>query len=345
VRVNRGELEVTPSALWLTGDRDESAVLSGVARVGFVLFLLCWLVSCRDLPARIEQIPRSYARNNQFMGAVLVAEGDRVIIDKGYGYANIERQEPNTPDTKFRLGSITKQFTAACVLLLEERGKLKTYDVVNKYIPNAPRAWGKITIFHLLTHMSGIPNFTSFPDYPEIETRTVTPEQLVALFRDKPLDFEPGTRWNYSNSGYALLGYLIEKVSGNGYQDFVRENILEPVGMKDSGYDSSSAVIARHANGYTRRGDAIVNANYIDMTIPYAAGGLYSTTHDLLRWEHGLFGGKVLSPASLNGKMTTPFQENYAMGLRVIARRSLEICHGGDIEGLARFWPISLTRS
>src|SRR5215831_9726224 len=117
--MNPAELERKPFTLWLTDDRDRSAVLSGVARVAFALFLFCWLVACRDQPARIDEIPRSYARNNQFMGTVLVAEGDRVILNKGYGYANIERQEPNTPDTKFRLGSVTKQFTAACVLLLE----------------------------------------------------------------------------------------------------------------------------------------------------------------------------------------------------------------------------------
>ena len=315
-----------------------SALMSKRWRVVFVLFLFTSLVDCSgpDLAARVDEIPRSYVRNNQFMGTVLVAEGDRVILDKGYGYANIERQELNTPDTRFRLGSITKQFTAACILLLEERGKLKTDDLVNKYIADAPPTWDNITIFQLLTHTSGIPNFTSFPDYRETEAQTVTPEQLVARFRNKPLDFEPGTKWSYSNSGYALLGYVIEKISGQSYEEFVRENIFKPLGMKDSGYDSNSVVVPHHANGYSRKGDAMVNADYIDMTIPFSAGGLYSTTHDLLRWEQSLFGGKLLSSASLR-KMTTPFKNDYAMGLRVINRRHLEISHGGDIEGFSTF--------
>jgi CubicO group peptidase (beta-lactamase class C family) len=139
------------------------------------------------------------------------------------GYADLEWQIPDTPDTKFRLGSMTKQFTAAGILLLEERSKLSTDDLVKKYIPDAPAAWDKITIYNLLTHTSGIPNFTSFPDYHSSEATPVTPAQLVARFRDKPLDFQPGDNWSYSNSGYVLLGYLIEKISGQTYQNFIRE--------------------------------------------------------------------------------------------------------------------------
>jgi CubicO group peptidase (beta-lactamase class C family) len=285
-----------------------------------------------NLP-RMEQVVQSYVSDKQFMGSVLVARGGTTVFDKGYGFANLEWNIPNTPTTKFRLGSITKQFTAASILLLEERGKLKTDDPVKKYIPDAPAAWDKVTIYNLLTHTSGIANFTSFPDYASTETAPTTPEKLVARFRDKPLEFQPGEKWNYSNSGYVLLGYLIEKISGQTYEQFVQQNIFSPLGMKDSGYDSHRTVMQRRATGYTPSDNGPVNAGYIDMSIPFSAGALYSTTEDLLRWEQGLFGGKVLSATSFE-KMTTPFKQDYACGLgvRIVSGHKV-IEHGGGIEG------------
>jgi CubicO group peptidase (beta-lactamase class C family) len=283
--------------------------------------------------ARMEEIIHSYVSDKQFMGTVLVARDQAVILDKAYGFANLEWSVQNTPTTKFRLGSITKQFTSACVFLLQERGKLKIDDPVKKYMPDAPAAWDKITIYNLLTHTSGIPSFTSFPDYHSTEATPVTPEQLVARFRDKPLEFQPGEKWNYSNSGYVLLGYLIEKISGQTYEKFVQENIFTPFGMKDSGYDSNSEIIVHRASGYTPGKEGVENAGYIDMTIPLSAGALYSTTEDLLRWEQGLFGGKVLSPASLQ-KMTTPFLNDYACGVAVHVEKGHKLIdHGGGIEG------------
>lgn len=272
-----------------------------------ILFLLAEGCRAQVDTARMEQVVQSYVTSKQFMGTVLVARNKDILLDKGYGYADLEWQVPNSPEARFRLGSITKQFTAASILLLEERGKLKTGDPVKKYMSDAPAAWDKITIYNLLTHTSGIPSFTNFPDYHATEATPITPEKLVERFRDKPLDFEPGLKWKYSNSGYALLGYLIEKISGQSYQTFLQENIFKPLGMANSGYDSNLAVIPRRAEGYSPGPDGIVHAGYIDMTIPFSAGGLYSTTHDLLLWEQALFGGKLLSPPSL-AKMTTPFQ-------------------------------------
>jgi len=302
----------------------------------FFLCLLLSTVSWAQTPeARIEQIVQSYAVDHKFMGTVLIAKGDHTIFDKGFGYANLEWQIPNTPDTKFRLGSVTKQFTAASILLLEERGKLKTDDLVKKYVPDAPAAWDKITIFHLLTHTSGIPSFTGFPEYPEFEKKPATPEELVKRFKDKPLEFEPGSQFKYSNSGYLLLGYLIDKISGEKYPQFVQENIFVPLGMADSGYDRNATVIAHRASGYTPTppNGEIQNTGYIDMTIPYSAGALYSTTRDLLKWERGLYGGKVLQAASLK-KMTTPFKDNYGCGLFIsTADGHKKIDHGGGIEG------------
>ena len=286
-----------------------------------------------DPAARMEQIIQSYVADHKFMGAVLVARDGKTLLDKGYGSANLEWQVPDTPTTKFRIGSITKQFTAASILLLEERGKLKTDDPVKKYMPDAPAAWDKITIFHLLTHTSGIPSFTGFSDFPKRQLEPMTPQQLVDWFRDKPLEFEPGAKWNYSNSGYVLLGYLIEKISGQSYADFVQQNIFTPLGMKDSGYDSNSAIIEHRAAGYAPGKSGPQNAGYVNMTVPLSAGGLYSTTEDLLRWEQGLFGGKLLSPASL-AKMTTPFKQDYAFGLGVSTENGHKVIeHNGGIQG------------
>jgi CubicO group peptidase (beta-lactamase class C family) len=283
--------------------------------------------------SRMDQIVQSYVANKTFMGSALVARGDRILLSKGYGFANLEWNVPNSPGTKFRLGSVTKQFTAASILLLEERGKLKTDDPVKKFMPDAPAAWDKITVFHLLTHTSGIPNFTGFPDYPKLEPFATTAGQLVARFRDKPLEFQPGEKWNYSNSGYVLLTYLIEKITGESYEKFVGENLFTPLAMKDSGYDSNSAVIPHRASGYVPAKNGFQNAGFVHMSIPQGAGALYSTTEDLLKWEQGLLGGKLLRPASLE-KMTTPFKQNYAFGLQVETAGGHKVIeHGGGIEG------------
>ena len=303
-----------------------------IRRLAMVL-LLVGTCMAQD-SARMEQVVQSYVAAKQFMGSVLVAKGDQIILSKGYGFGNLEWQVPNSPESKFRLGSITKQFTAACILMLEERGKLKVDDPIKKYMADAPAAWDKISFYHLLTHTSGIPSFTSFPDYASTEPFPATPEKLVARFRDKPLEFQPGEKWNYSNSGYILLGYLIEKITGEPYSRFVQQNIFDPLGMKDSGYDSNTAIILHRDSGYTPNANGeLQNTGYIDMTIPLSAGGLYSTTLDLLKWEQGLFGGKLISAASLQ-KMTTPFKSDYAFGLAVQdAKGHKLIDHGGGIEG------------
>jgi CubicO group peptidase (beta-lactamase class C family) len=307
-----------------------------------LLFLLVIAAAAQDQSARFDEIAKERADAKHFMGNVLVAKGDRVLFEKSYGSANMEWNVPNTAESKFRIGSVTKQFTAASILLLEERGKLKTEDLVSKYIPNAPAAWSKITIYHLLTHTSGIPSFTGFPAYEQFQAQPTTPEQLLAFFRDKPLEFEPGSKWDYSNSGYEVLGYVIEKVMGQTYQHFLDENIFKPLNMTDSGYDSNSLVIPHHAYGYTPGPHGITVAGYVDMTVPYSAGALYSTTRDLLKWERALFGGRLLKPASLQ-KMTAPFKNDYGCGLTITTingRKRIE--HGGGIQGFnadLAYWP------
>jgi CubicO group peptidase (beta-lactamase class C family) len=240
---------------------------------------------------------------------------------------------PNSPSTKFRLGSLTKQFTAASILLLEDRGKLKVDDPVKKFMPDAPPAWAKITIFNLLTHTSGIPDLTGFPDWQSLEPFPSTPEKLVARFRDKPLDFQPGEKFSYSNSGYVLLGYLIERISGQPYGDFIQDNIFTPLGMSDSGCASTSIITLHIASGYSPSKSGLVDADFVDPSVLFSSGGIYSTTEDLLRWEGGLFGRRLLSAASLQ-KMTTPFKGDYAFGLGVLTINGHKtIGHTGGIEG------------
>jgi CubicO group peptidase (beta-lactamase class C family) len=311
-------------------------------RVALALLLLPTLAAAQDV-ARMEELIRGRVDDGSFMGTVLVARADAVILSKGYGSANLEWNLPNTPSTKFRIGSITKQFTAASILLLAERGKLALDDPIKKHYSIAPPAWDAITIRHLLTHTSGIPNHTSFPEFQQTgHLRPTTPEQTIASFRDKPLDFAPGERMSYSNSGYVLLGHLVERSSGQSYADYLRANVFEPLGMKDSGYDSSATIIPNRAAGYTMTASGIRNAAYVDMTVPHGAGGLYSTTEDLLRWTQGLFGGRLLSADSL-AKMTTPFKNNYAFGVVVsdVGGRKV-VQHNGGIQGFntdLRFYP------
>ncbi|HEY3927036.1 MAG TPA: serine hydrolase [Candidatus Koribacter sp.] len=299
-----------------------------------LVFLLLSLPALAQNTQRMDEIVRSYTDTHKFMGSVLVAKDDHVIFQKSYGYANLEWQTPNVDDGKYRLGSITKQFTAVCILLLEEQGKLSTSDPVNKYYAEAPASWDKITLRNLLTHTSGIHSFTSLPKYSELEPLPTTPEKELALIRDLPLDFEPGTKWDYSNTNFILLGYIVEKVSGMSFTDFLQQNVLAKLGMTNSGMDTRDPILEHRVYGYTPGPKGIQNAGYIDMSVPHGAGAMYSTTGDLLKWTQGLFGGHLLQPTSLT-KMTTPFLNDYAFGLNVMTTKSGHkvIQHGGGIEG------------
>lgn len=283
--------------------------------------------------ARLEQVASSYTAKNAFMGTVLVVDGDRVLLDKGYGMADLEWGNANAPDVKFRLGSLTKQFTATLVLLLQQDGKLKIDAPVSTYLPNAPKAWEKITLAELLGHTSGIPSFTDLKEFPVWSMSPHTSEEELALFRDKPLDFEPGSKFAYSNSNYEVLGAIIEKVSARIYGDLLRERIFEPLGMKDSGLDQDDLILPKRAQGYRPGPMGLRLARSESMTVPWAAGSIYSTTGDLLKWERGLFGGKVLSADSLKA-MTTPGKSNYGLGVFVADKDGHKvISHGGGIEG------------
>ena len=284
--------------------------------------------------ARLAEVVQYSVEGKRFMGSVLIVTGDRVLLDRGYGFADLAQKIPNTPATKFRIGSLTKQFTAACVLLLEERGKLRLDDPIGNYLPDAPAAWAKITFLHLLRHSSGIPDPTSLPESSASKNTPATPGELVAGFRESPLDFQPGENVRYSNSGFILLGYLIERISGQSYAAFLQQNILDPLGLKDTGYDTKSPNLVARALGYSTGPQGFIPAEQIDMTRPFSAGGLYSTTHDLLRWQQELYEGRLLRPASLK-KMTTPTGNGPGLGIGVGFKPRKEYSHGGAIDGFS----------
>lgn len=291
--------------------------------------------------AKIDAIVGQYVTNRQFNGTVLVAEKGQVIFKKGYGMANMEWNIANTPDTRFRLGSITKQFTAMLIMQLAEQKKLKLDGKITDYLPDYPKITGdKITVHHLLTHTSGIPSYTGFPKFFAEDSRDpYTPEAFTKKFANLPLEFEPGSRFAYNNSGYFLLGVIIEKVTGKSYAEVLKENILTPLKMTDTGYDLAGPLLAKRAAGYEKRNGGYVNAPYLDMSIPYAAGSMYSTVADLYRWDQALYGDKLL-PAKAKATLFTPFLSRYAYGWGVgkikigqLKDSLLVIEHGGGING------------
>lgn len=233
--------------------------LSWILCLGALFGTLCFAQSSRTDPrsARLDEVARSYTPGNAFMGAVLVVDGDSVLLDKGYGQADAEWNIPDAPDVKFRLGSLTKQFTATLVLLLQQDGKLNIADPVSKYLPDTPKSWEKITLANLLGHTSGIPNFTSDKDFGTWRMSSHTTAEELVFFRDKPLEFDPGSKFEYSNSNYEVLGAVIEKVSGKSYKEMLQERIFDPLGMKDTGLDSDELILPKRAQGYLDEQDGV----------------------------------------------------------------------------------------
>jgi CubicO group peptidase (beta-lactamase class C family) len=292
--------------------------------------------SAGEFETRVVEYLNTHIAQKTFNGSVLIAKNGQILYSNGFGMANIELGVPNTPKTKFRLGSITKQFTAMLIMQLQERGILSVKDPLSKYISDYPDG-EKITIHHLLTHTSGVPSFTDFPDYTKIMVQPLVPEEIIALFKKKPLEFEPGTKYKYSNSGYVLLGYILEKITDKPYDLLLKENIFDPLGMGRSGYDWNRDILENRASGYSIDKGELVNDSYIDMHIPHAAGALYSTVEDLYIWDRALYTDKLLSRESLD-KMFTPFLNNYAYGWSVseLSGRKL-ISHSGGINGFVTY--------
>ncbi len=239
-------------------------------------------------------------------GTVLVAKAGEVVYQKALGFANLEHQVQMTQDNVFRLGSVTKQFTAVCILKLVEEGKLSLEDSLAKFIPDYPLHGKTVTIANLLSHTSGIKNYTGLPAFNEaLKRKDLSPGEIINLFKNEDLDFEPGSDQRYSNSNYILLGYIIEMLSGKSYREFMQVNIFEPLGLTRSYYDRSTAVIPGRVSGYRKRNDQYENSEFLSMTLPYAAGSLMSTIGDLLKWYQGLSEGKIISAASLKKAFTS----------------------------------------
>ncbi len=284
---------------------------------------------------QIDHFIARYQELGLFNGSALVADHAQVVLKKGYGLANMEWNIPNAPDTKFRLGSVTKQFTATLILQLVEQGKIDLQAPVTRYLPDYPARTGdKITIHELLNHTSGIPGYTEVPDFEEESRTPYQPARFVDKFSHLDLFFEPGTRFSYSNSGYFLLGVILEKVTGEKYEKLLHEHIFDPVGMHDTGYDSTLPLLSKRAAGYDKTFEGKYrNTTYIDMTLPYSAGSLYSTVEDLYKWDQALYGEKILSAASKQ-RMFTPGLSHYGYAWDITKRDGVTIIeHGGGING------------
>jgi len=303
-------------------------------------------VSCGQAKVdKLDKLISSYAEYGKFNGSVLVAEKGKVIYKKGFGLADMEWNIPNQPDTKHRLGSITKQFTSMLIMQLVEQGKLKLNVPISTYLPDYPKKNGDvITIHHLLTHSSGIPNMTSFPGFfKNFSRNSYSPVQLVDLFADSTLQFKPGKTFAYSNSGYVLLGYIIEKVSGKSYEQVLQENIFTPLHMNNTGYDHHGRLLKNRANGYEKNGRSYVNASFLDMSVPYAAGSMYSTVEDLFLWDQALYGNKLLRKENMDLLFTKHISSGgghygygWGIGERPLgntAERIETIGHNGGING------------
>lgn len=274
-------------------------------------------------------------------GAVIVTRGGETLLRAGYGMADLEHGIPIEPDMVFRLGSITKQFTAVGIMMLAEEGKLSVDDDITQHLPGYPAPKTRVTIEHLLTHTSGIPSYTDNAELMAKVHAPYTVDEMLAVFKDQELEFEPGSQWDYNNSGYFLLGAIIEQVAGQSYADFVQQRIFAPLGMKKSYYGDHEQIIPKRARGYHRDEDGYINAPYLSMSIPYAAGSLLSTVDDLVLWNAALNSDRLLPQKVLQRmwseyKLTNGDGTGYGYGWAVGENNgSPVIHHAGGIHGFS----------
>lgn len=291
-------------------------------------------VTAQDTGAKIDSLISTYNRLQKFNGTALVAKQGTVLLNKGYGYRNAANKTANDENSIFQLGSITKQFTAAVILKLQEEKKLSTTDKISRYLPGFPKG-DSITIQQLLTHTSGIFNYTSDSDFKNIDvSKPKTREQMIALFKDKPLDFSPGTSWNYSNSGYSLLGYIIEEVTKTSYEQAVRKYVFTPVQMTHTGFDFIHLKDAHKTTGYILlNAKETIPAPVVDSTVAYAAGAVYATTGDLYRWHRALQNNSILSKAQQELAYSA-VKNRYGYGWVIDSTQGKRrVGHGGAIDG------------
>jgi CubicO group peptidase (beta-lactamase class C family) len=291
------------------------------------------------LTANFDKILSEQFTENAPGAAILVARKGEVIYSKAFGKANLEQDVPMQTDQVFRIASITKQFTAVAILQLMEKGKLVLNDDITQYLPDYPVQGNKITIEHLLTHTSGIQDYAAMKNTTQRERLDVTPEEMIAYFKDQPMRFAPGTKWEYSNSNYFLLGYIIEKITGKTYGDYLQENFFGPLGMANSLYANDTKIIKNRASGYTQDDNGYQNAAPISMTHPYAAGAIQSTVGDLFKWQQAVQGYQLLkketlSKAQARHLLADGTATSYGYGWRIgSVYEKQSLWHGGLIDG------------
>lgn len=285
-----------------------------------------------DISEKVRGMLDSYNNNGFLNGSILVASKGEIIENTGFGFANREHGIPNSKSTKYLIGSLTKALTAFAIFQLHDKGKLNINDMIGKYMGNYPDG-ENISIYHCLTNTSGIPNYTSFRDFWSNTMRLPSSlNQLIDTFKDQPLNFKPGKQFEYSNSGYAVLTAIIEKVSSMSYSDYMREEIFIPFGMKNTGCDDGRKIIPELASGYSLWEETI-HAEYTDMSFPLGAYGLYSTTEDIYIWDRALKRSNLLHDG-LMSKMFTPNHSSYASGWvvsEILSRKCIH--HFGDVSG------------
>lgn len=296
-------------------------------------------INAQNFEKQIDEMMEAQYKPDIPGATALIARDGKVIYRNAFGLANLELNVPMKPENVFEIGSITKQFTAVSILMLLEQNKLSLDDEITAFIPDYPTMGKSITVHHLLTHMSGVKSYTDMASFRESARTDMTPTELIDVFKNEPMDFDPGEEWHYSNSGYILLGYIIEKVSGTSYADFIQENIFDRLGMKHSYYGSKISLIPNRASGYQPTETGYRNADYLSMTLPYAAGSIMSTVDDLLLWNQAIHNNILISKSSKkmaftnyllnNGKAT-----NYGYGWQPNELNGIpSIEHGGGIFG------------
>ncbi|HEY0144810.1 MAG TPA: serine hydrolase domain-containing protein [Methylovirgula sp.] len=290
----------------------------------------------RDYAEAAGKLIAPFVEADLFAGGILVAQNGVPLLRQGFGIANREWNVPHSITGKFRLGSLTKQFTATAILQLMERGRLKLDDRIARHFPDTPAASAHISLFHLLTHTSGIPSYTSLPHFfAQDARRDHTPRELIALTENMPLDFPPGSAFKYNNGGYVILGHVIERLTRQSYEAYVRENILDPLGLQNTGYEHVEAIIPERVPGYRLKNGKIENAGFLAMSVPHAAGAIYSTLDDLLTWQRALVAAKPFSPTSA-ALMFKDHGHGYGFGWGIQNQfRRRQFVHAGGINGFS----------
>lgn len=270
-----------------------------------------------NIKTKLTRYMDNYSKKNEFSGTILITKDDEVLLNKGYGTADYNTRLPNKPQTTFQIASLTKQFTATAILMLQEQNLLTVNDTLDKYFPDYPNG-NNITIYNLLTHTSGIPDFLDYADTIDTENHSLTyaPEELIELFKNQAFNFTAGTSFEYSNSNYILLGYIIEKVSNMTYEDFITNNIILPLNLTSTGFLGNETIKKNKSIGYyfiNKYSNEHAEAPKTEGLMSYAAGEIYSNSQDLKKWEDALFSEKVITKESLN-QMFTPYLNNYGYG-------------------------------